>query len=435
MRLSRRSFLKGAAASAVLANTHVLGLASRAAAAEPGSRVLVLVNLAGGNDFLNTVIPRDDVGAPQRTTYEAARPDLAVPLSALAGHSIGTAPGLGTGLALHPSLAGLHALYRQGRLAVVLGAGFVGSSLSHAEAERAWFVGRPDVVADPTGWIGRQLERNAGADPRAVSLGGEVSPALLSQRAEALGVLSVEAFALPDDPVWQWRDGLERGEALRALLADPRSGIAESIARSGRLLIEEAEYLDGVEARGWGSALEEETWGLGRDLRDVSSLVRHDLLHPGAASGFDVYHVRISGFDTHSRQGMNDPAWGQPYRLAELSRGLLGFQRDLDAIGASDRVVTVVYSEFGRRVAQSGKGQSAGTDHGAAGGMFLLGDPVVGGVHGVMPRLDQTDPTGNLLVTTDVRRVYASLIDDWLGGDHSAVLAGAPFEKLPLIAA
>ena len=157
MRLSRRSFLKGAAASAALAGTHVLGLASRAVAAEPGSRILVLVNLAGGNDFLNTVIPRDDVGAPQRTTYEAVRPDLAVPLSALAGLSIGTAPGLGTGLALHPSLAGLHTLYREGRLAVVLGAGFVGSSLSHAEAERAWFVGRPDVAADPTGWIGRPL--------------------------------------------------------------------------------------------------------------------------------------------------------------------------------------------------------------------------------------------------------------------------------------
>jgi len=432
MRLSRRSFLKGATASAVLAGTHVLGFASRAAAAEPAARILVLVDLAGGNDFLNTVIPRDDVGAPQRSTYESLRPDLAVPLSALTGLSVGTAPGLGTSLALHPSLAGLHKLYGQGRLAIVLGAGLAGSSLSHFEAERAWFLGRFEVRLDPTGWVGRQLDQSAAARPRAVSFGGEVSPALQGARADALGVVTVDTFALPDDPLWQWRDGLERGAALSALLADPRAGLAETVARSGRLLVEEAERLDGVETRGWGSALEEDTWGLGRDLRDVSSLVRHDLLNPGAASGFDFYHVRVGGFDTHTRQGTTDASWGQPKLFAQLSRCLLGFQQDLDAIGASSRVVTLVYSEFGRRVAQTANNRFAGTDHGAAGGMLLLGNPVVGGLHGTMPRLDQLDGNGNLEVTTDFRSVYAALIDDWLGGDHTAVL-GASFDKPALI--
>jgi len=435
MRLSRRSFLKGATASAALAGAHVLGFAGRAAAAEPGAKILVLVNLAGGNDFLNTIVPLDDAGAPQRSTYESLRPDLAVPLASLAGLAVGAAPGLGTGLALHPSLAGLHPLYAQGRLAIVLGAGLAGSSLSHFDAEKAWFFGRPDVLADPTGWVGRQLSQSADGRPQAVSFGGLVNPSFHAADADALGVSVLDRFVLPDDPVWEWRDGLERGAALRALLADPRPGVGETVARSGRLIVEQADFFAGVETAGWGSKLEEESWGLGRELRDVASIVRHDLLNPGAASGFGFYHLRLHGFDTHSQQGSTDPGWGQPKLLAQLSRCLLGFQQDLDAIGASSRVVTLVYSEFGRRAAQNSKNRDAGTDHGAGGGLVLLGDPVAGGVHGAMPRLDQLDTNGNLAVTTDFRTVYAALIDDWLGGDHTAVLPGAPFAKLPVIQA
>ena len=101
----------------------------------------------------------------------------------------------------------------------------------------------------------------------------------------------------------------------------------------------------------------------------------------------------------------------------------------------SDRVLTLVYSEFGRRAAQNASGLDAGTDHGMGGGMLLLGDRVVGGMHGQLPRLDQLDATGSLAVTTDFRTVYAALIDDFLGGDHGAVLPGAPFAKLPVIQA
>ena len=96
-------------------------------------------------------------------------------------------------------------------------------------------------------------------------------------------------------------------------------------------------------------------------------------------------------------------------------------------------MLTVVYSEFGRRAAQNAEGADAGTDHGVGGGMLLLGNRAVGGVHGQLPRLDQLDATGSLAVTTDFRTVYAALIDDFLGGDHSAVLPGAPFDTLPVI--
>jgi uncharacterized protein (DUF1501 family) len=427
MDISRRRFLQGAAATAAL-SSHVLGFASRAFAA-PGADgpVLVLVNLAGGNDLLNTIVPLDDVGAPQRSTYESLRPDLAVPLSALATLGLDPDPARGTGLALHPSLTGLKQLYDQGRLACVLGAGLPGSSLSHFEAEKAWFLGRPDVLVDPRGWIGRQLDLAPDGLPHAVSFGGQVSPVFEAAFSEALGVRSVAGFELPNG------DREARGAALRDLLAEGRTGAAERAARSGRTLLEQADFLGSVETVGWGSALDAETAGPGAELREIASLLRHDSLQPGAASGFGFYHVRIPGYDTHSRQGAVDPASTHPRLLLDLSRWLHGFQQDLVALGVAERVLTLVYSEFGRRGAQNAEGADAGTDHGAGGAMLLVGDPVAGGMHGAYPRLDQLDATGSLAVTTDFRRVYAAVIDDFLGGDHTGVLPGAPFAKLPVI--
>lgn len=434
MRITRRSFLKGATASALLSGTHVLGLASRAwAAGGAGSPVLVLVNLAGGNDLLNTVVPLDNVGAPQRTRYQQLRPDLAVPLSSLGTMTIDPDPVLGTGLALHPSLTGLKQLYAEGRVAVVLGAGISGNSLSHFEAEKAWFFGRPDVLVETTGWIGRQLDLTADGLPHAVSFGGQVSPVFEAELADALGLRSVDGFALPDDPWWEWHDGAARGAALRDILAEDRIGMPERVARSGRILVDQADFLSDVATTGWGSQLDAEAFGPGAALREIASLLRHDALNPGSPSGFGFYHLRIPGYDTHSRQGVLGTSGAHPRLLSDLSRWLLGFQQDLDAIGVSDRVVTVVYSEFGRRAAQNANGNDAGTDHGAGGGMLLLGDRVVGGVHGRMPRLDQLDATGSLAVTTDFRTVYAALIDDFLGGNHTLVLPGAPFVKLPVI--
>ncbi len=434
MRITRRSFLKGTTASALLSGGHVLALASRAGAAGgSGPPILVLVNLAGGNDLLNTIVPLDDVGAPQRSLYDQLRPDLAIPLSSLATMTLDPDPGLGTGLAFHPSLTGLWQLYDQGRVACVLGAGIAGNSLSHFEAEKAWFFGRPDVLVDPTGWVGRQLDLAASSLPQAVSFGGEVSPVFHAHFADALGVGSVASFDLPDDPLQEWHDAAARTATLRAILAESRSGAAAEVARSGDILLDQAGFLSDVATTGWGSALEAEGWGPGRSLREIASLLRHDTLNPAAASGFCFYHLRVGGYDTHSRQGSLDPSWGHPRLLSDLSRWLHGFQQDLAAIGVSERVLTLVYSEFGRRAAQNAKGLDAGTDHGAGGGLLLIGDRAIGGMYGRMPRLDQLDETGSLEVTTDFRGVYAALIDDFLGGDHSAVLPGAPFTKLPLI--
>jgi uncharacterized protein (DUF1501 family) len=169
----------------------------------------VLVNLAGGNDLLNTFVPLDDVGAPQRTLYQQYRPNLAIPMGSLGGMAVGADPVLGTGLALHPhpALGGLKQLYDEGRLACVLGAGLAGNSLSHFEAEKAWFFGRPDVLTSQTGWLGRHLDLGDDGLPHAVSFGGMVNPTFHAQLAQALGVGSIARFEFPDDRDWQWRDG------------------------------------------------------------------------------------------------------------------------------------------------------------------------------------------------------------------------------------
>lgn len=434
MRISRRTFLKGMSASAALSSLHVLGVASRAAAAAGAEApVLVLVNLAGGNDLFNTFVPLDDVGAPQRTLYEQLRPNLAIPLGSLGSTGVGADPTLGTGLALHPALPGLKSLYDEGRLACVLGAGLTGNSLSHFEAEKAWFFGRPDVLTTQTGWLGRHLDLGDDGLPHAVSFGGMVNPTFHAQLAQSLGVGSIARFEFPDDREWQWRDGEAQAATLDAILAESRSGTLETVAGAGRLLMDQIAFLEGVETTGWGSALEDERWGPGRDLREVASLLRYDDLNPGTPSGFCLYHVRMGGYDTHSRQGSLDTDEGHPRLLMNLSNWLSAFQQDLDALGVADRVLTLVYSEFGRRPFQNANGNSAGTDHGTAGAMMLMGNRAIGGMYGGMPRLDQLDEHDNLAVTTDFRDVYAAVIDDFLGGDHGLVLPGAPFAPLPVV--
>jgi uncharacterized protein (DUF1501 family) len=436
MRISRRTFLKGMSASAALSSLHVLGLATRASAlAGPGAPILVLVNLAGGNDLFNTIVPVNNVGAPQRTLYQQMRPDLAIPLSSLSGMGVGPDPVLGTGLALHPELGGLKQLYDQGRLACVLGAGLEGNSLSHFEAEKAWFFGRPDFLTSSTGWMGRHMDLSDDGLPHAVSFGGLVTPAFEAQLAPSLGVASVAGFQLPDDRQWEFRDGEARAATLDAIFGDARTGAADGVARAGRMLMDQIAFLDGIQTTEWGSALEADGWGPGADLREISSLLRHDELNPCDASGFCLYHVRTGGYDTHSRQGTLDAEDGHPRLLTNLSRWLSGFQQDLDTLGVADRVLTLVYSEFGRRPIQNANGNDAGTDHGTAGAMLLMGNRAAGGMYGAMPRLDQLDAHENLTVTTDFRRVYAAVIDDFLAGDHTAVLPGGPFSPLPLIQA
>ena len=429
MRIDRRQFLKGASASALLASTNVLAFAAkRANAFTADGRVVVLINLSGGNDYLNTVIPLNDVGAPQRSVYEASRPDLALPLSSLSATEIAPCAVLGTGLALHPQMSGLATLYQEGKLAVVNGVGYPNHSLSHFEAEEVWWAG--NTTPQGSGWMGRFLDTGLPLDvTHALSFGGEVNRTFVGQVADALGVREVQNFGLPDDRENEFRDLDNRRPAWEQIYTDARdvATMVGRIARSGNNLIEKSALFPTIEIEGWGSNNEGGSSDLAFQLMQVASVLRHDQAHAGTPSeqtGLSFFHVTIGGFDTHSEQGGDDGGMWHPTLLRWLSEAMTAFQRDLEGLGLADKVATLTYSEFGRRVEQNDSGRTAGTDHGTANCMLVMGDAALlnGGVYGQMPDLSDQDDHGNLEIHVDFRQVYATLIDQWLSGNHVPLL-------------
>ena len=435
MKINRRQFLKGASATTALASSHVLSFAARrASAAAPNGRILVILNMSGGNDPLNTVIPMDDTGAPQRSVYDDVRPDLAVAVSDLGATEIGNDPVLGTRLALHPQMTGLKAMYDEGKLAVVNGTGYPDSSLSHFAAEAVWWAGDPQPAG--TGWTGRHLDA---AFPdgalRAMSFGSSVNPTLVGLASDAIGVNSIQRFDLPDDR--EFRDLDARFAMWQQIYGDARPpGLLDKVTRSGGNLVDKAALFETIEVDGWGSLNEDGESGLEEDFQQIASILRHDAANvgdPANQTGLCFFHVEIGGFDTHSEQGSVNDDDRHARILRRVSNGMANFQRDLEGLGLADSVCTMTYSEFGRRIAQNDSGNTAGTDHGRAGMMFVQADPSVlnGGVTTTVPDLTTADDNGNLPFNTDFRTVYADVINGWLEGDATGAL-GSDFGTLGL---
>jgi uncharacterized protein (DUF1501 family) len=428
MRINRRQFMKGASASAFLTGTNLLGLATkRAHAATANGRAVVMINLSGGNDYLNMVIPLSDVaGYPQRTRYEQGRPDLAIPTALLGNTQIGNDAALNHQIALHPQMTGLATLYDEGKLAVVNGVGYPNHSLSHFEAEAAWWAGNP--LPQGTGWLGRFLDSSLPLDvTHALSFNGDVNPTFSAVSADALGVREIARFDLPDDREDQFRDLENRRPAWADIFAAPRADLLSKIARAGGNLIAKSELFDTIDVDEWGSLNAEGESDLAFQMQQVASALRHDLQNagnPGQQTGLSFFHAQIGGFDTHSQQGRDDANAWHPSLMRWISQAMTNFQRDLEGLGIADKVVTIVYSEFGRRIDQNDSGNSAGTDHGTANAMFVMGDDSVlnGGMYGQMPDLSNPDDHDNMQIHVDFRRVYASVISEWLGADPVPLL-------------
>ena len=435
MRINRRQFLRGAGSAALLASGHVLAwVPRRARAAAPANPVVVLVQLSGGNDALNTVIPVNNAAA-QRSLYDFYRPSLRVAASALSGTLLGTDPGNGTSLAFHPVMTGLKTLFDGGHVAVLNGVGIPGAPLSHQGALEAWWAGDPAGFAG-TGWLGRLTDAEfTAADSPSLALGARPAGAFASLNGNALAAPGLADFALPDDPLHP--DLAARAAAWSALYgADATDApLVARIRRAGADVLARAPLFETVAFSGWGSALEGASSSLHSDLLQIASLIRYDELFPDAASGIALYHAVQPGYDTHARQGAAEPEGRHPMLLSQLSDALAKFMADLAAVGVENRVLVLVYSEFGRRARECGSGDTAGTDHGAAGTVLALGGAVVGGLYGALPDLGALDANGNPPVTVDFRRVYATVIDRFLGADHNDFLPGAPFSLLGFLPA
>lgn len=437
IRISRRRFLtSGAATAAALGMPHPFQraiLGAQTAFAAPADAILVLVQLEGGNDGLNTVAPIDNApGFAQRTLYDSARPSIGIPVADLLDTEIGADPVKGNRLALHPSLAPLHDLYTGGNLAVVNGVAYPNQNLSHFRSEDIWMSANP-TGSFVNGWLGRYLDSAfTPSDLKAVDLDKTLSPAFFSVDSNVLAVNALSEFVLADDPLPVYADLAAKKAALQAAYAaeaDPleTTGTQHAVGSSGSVLLGALDDYAAVDTT-WASNLNGKPGRLAKRFKDISSILRNDVLG-GNPLGARFFHVRQGGYDTHSNQGALSGR--QADLFTELATDLKAFYDDTVALGISNKVLVLTFSEFGRRVAQNG---GNGTDHGEASVLFAIGDAVVGGVYGTVPALNDLNK-GNLKVQIDFRRIYATVIDKWLAtpGAHVPLLPGGPFTTLPFL--
>jgi uncharacterized protein (DUF1501 family) len=364
-------------------------------------RILVVVELSGGNDGLNTIVP---IGDP---AYYRARPNLAIPEK----QAIGIAEGFG----LHPSMVGFERLYKDGLMAVVHGCGYEHPSLSHFSSMGFWHTGVPNG-GEPLGWLGRLAD--AGYSPSRnntiVNLGTSQSLAVRSRQHSPL---------VFDDPGRFRREGTDvEKEALVELSKGRRTGNAtlEFLAATAQNATESSDFVREASSSyrtpvdyGIGG-------GLGGNLQRVAALI-------AAGMPSRLYYVTYAGnsFDTHVQQ-----ADLHARLLMYTADAVRGFMEDIKRLGRADDVALMIFTEFGRRVEENG---SLGTDHGTSTPMFIFGKGVKGGLYGQHPSLTDLDD-GNLKMTTDFRRVYATVIKEWLGYDDTQAVLKDTFDTLGVFA-
>lgn len=373
-------------------------------AGEP-ARALVVVQLRGGNDGLNTLVPFQD------DAYWRARPALALDRAALLP--------VDDLNAFHPKLVRTARRFDRGQVAVLQNVGYANPNLSHFRSMDIWDSATPDGPLPPTGWIGNFYDAHVpgGTGPISMlALGCDAMPrALFARSGVAAAVPDLESYRIQASG----RDARARRKALAAMhrgLSGERLGhVAETLA-AAKLSIAELQRVEAVQNKAAypGSKL-------GRDLSLAARVL-------GSGMNTRFLFVSQGGYDTHTTQ-LRDHA----RLLRELDTALDAFLTDLENQGQLERTLVMTISEFGRRVQESGIGASAGTDHGAASMSLLFGSGVRGGVHGGQPDLAQLDENGNLVHRHDFRSLYATAVEDWMGGDAERVL-GRRWDKLEVLA-
>lgn len=400
---SRRSFLTDAAAGAavVALGATVPKPLCLAATQSRGEKILVVVEMAGGNDGLNSVVPHAD------PAYQAAREKTAIKKqdTLAVNETIG----------LHPSLRGFADLLEDGKFGIIQGVGYDNPNRSHFESMDIWHSCFRNESPRHDGWLGRYLdaaELGAARDPAALHLGAEKQPfALMSRDVRVPSIQSLEQFRLNGSDRATLRDAIrdlsaQDRNAANDLLGFIQSSTLNAIASSERMESAGVKYKPD---QAYPASK------LGKKLETVAKLI---------ASGLEtrVYYVRIDGFDTHANQPDAHAAL-----LREVSEAVSTLIRDVEAHGNGDRVIAMCFSEFGRRVAENA---SNGTDHGTAGPIFLAGTKVRAGLVGEHPSLTDLD-NGDLKHHTDFRQVYAAILQGWPSTSSESVL-GAKFEPVKI---
>jgi uncharacterized protein (DUF1501 family) len=401
---SRRRFLASISAAASAASAGLVSLAPRApgfllesaayGADRPGENVLVVVQLSGGNDGLNTVVPyTDEIYKKKR------RASLAIDASQVLK--------IDGSLGFHPSLKGFSALLENRQLAIVQGVGYPNPNRSHFESMDIWHSARMQAKEQVSGWLGRAFDSHKGMitsiDPPGVHLGDERQPLALSAR----NVPSPSIRSLAQFKLETGNDERQRA-AIEAAVGVVRSNPSELLRFIQTRSTSALEVSRRIEASNqvYKTSVTYPGTPLAQKLKRIAQLI-------DAGLTTRVYYVALDGFDTHSDQ----PA-AHAGLLDQLGGALGAFAEDLNAHSHLNRVTTLVFSEFGRRVEENA---SRGTDHGAAAPVFLVGNRVRSGLIGSHPRLDDLSD-GDLKFHTDFRSVYAALLEKWLGWSAVPIL-------------
>ncbi len=369
-------------------------------------RTLVVIEMGGGNDALNTFIPYST------DAYFDLRRDMAIdePLTVDAE------------LGLHPSLAFVAQRYAAGRVAIVEGVGYPSPDLSHFASMATWWSGSPAGMTG-TGWLGRYLDGTVGAgDPLAgIAVGPGVSPAMLAASATVIGLQDMSGLS-PTLPRW-----VDTNDELMAMWGQFAPApfddtlVIDRVRAAIATTVEAGETVDSILGAADSVETEERTGGassLGESMRVAAALV------VGPIPPRVIYVHGWGDFDTHK-----DQVNLQTELLMQLDDALQSFFTTVDAAGRGSNVAVMTTSEFGRRAGWNG----SGTDHGTASSHMIIGGGVNGGRYGEQASLTNLDNRGNVLNTLDTRSYYASVLGGWLKADHETLLDGS-YEVLPMFA-
>ena len=405
MNLNRRQFVvRGTAGLSLvsLSGGAVPSLLRRASAAEAEweNRILVVLELTGGNDGLNTVIPYEDAA------YYRARPDLAIGDQS---HR------LNDQFALHPAMEGVANLFKQGKVSIVHGVGYPQPNRSHFRSLEIWHTAQPDSNTASVGWLGKFLDSQSQDRSKlgGIALAERLPQSMLASHTNVAAVRELESYGV-------FVEGEEDVRLKRRLIQELATQQQQSMPANSSLAFLERQVENAYTgAKAVCEPLQRSTnpkvstrGPLGHQLRMALQVIAADL-------GTRVIHVALDGFDTHANQrGTHAELLGQ------VSLNISQFIDELQSMGRADDVLVMTYSEFGRRVNENG---SAGTDHGAAAPVIFLGNQINAGLLGTHPSLEDLGD-GDLKFTVDFRSLYATVLQDWLGTEPADIL-GAEFPR------
>ena len=419
-KISRRDFLeKGlvfgagvrglAAGYAAVPDVFAKAVYGAKSAGVQNDKVLVMIQLGGGNDGLQTVIPLSD------SKYRDLRPTL--------GKEADAALPLDKDHGLHQNLAGIKKLYDGGKVAIVQGVGYPKPSFSHFDSIRVWETGDP-TRRQQDGWLGKTIEKNydsAGHPLVGCATGTTSTPGALRDLQATLTVINEQSsfkFQGNGDNMDRVMGTLYTGTPgiYGALFDTAMSTVRDTVAQlktSAAKYTPKATYSDNAKL----------VFSSKNQLAAALQLAA-ELIVTG--TGVKVLHVTLGGFDTHYTEQNRHAAL-----MGYLDSAVSAFHADLTAYGMADKVLIATWSEFGRRPTENASG---GTDHGTSSPVLLIGDPVKGGLYGERTNLSKLDAQSNLTYTVDFRSVYQEILTSHLRVDGAEVL-GASFDRLPFIKA